>query len=70
MVPSWLGHVVVERGCRSGTTIADRNYCTFSHANPVLARIQAGDTVRTKAVDAGCKDCEDVQRSEPSRATR
>ena len=42
--------------------VADRYYRTFSHQNPVLKRIQPGDVVVTKTLDAGGQDDKDVQR--------
>ena len=48
------------------TQILTDNYVrTFAHTNPVLAHIEAGDTISTKCVDAGGKDLNGVQRSEP-----
>lgn len=44
---------------------AETYYRTFSHAHPVLARINPGDTVRTRTLDAGGQDEHDVRRSEP-----
>jgi len=41
-------------------------YRTFSHANPVLARIRSGDVVVTKTLDSGGQDYKSEQRSEPS----
>jgi acetamidase/formamidase len=46
------------------TVAAEKYYRTFSHQNPVLKRIQAGDTVITKTVDSGGKDEKGVERSE------
>ena len=51
-----------------GTThdiLAETYFRTFSHTNSVLATIAPGDTVRTKMVDAGGQDLDDVRRSEP-----
>ncbi len=45
--------------------LTDTYYRTFAHTNPVLAHIEAGDTVVTKCVDAGGRDLMGVQRSEP-----
>ncbi len=52
-----------------GTThevFAETFYRTFSATNPVLARIAAGDTVRTRTLDAGGQDEHDVRRSDPA----
>src|SRR6516225_1527056 len=36
--------------------IPDRYYNTFSHANPIFLRINAGDIVATKTLDSGGMD--------------
>jgi acetamidase/formamidase len=51
-----------------GTThevVAEAYSRTFSHANPILARLETGDTVRTSTVDAGGQDERGMRRSEP-----
>ena len=47
------------------TIVADTYYRTFSRLYPVLARIEAGDTVVTKTVGTGGKDLNNEQKSEP-----
>ncbi len=42
--------------------VADHYYRTFSHQNPILKRIQAGDVVVTKTLDSGGQDDKDVLR--------
>src|ERR1041385_6248168 len=44
--------------------IADRYYRTFSHTNPVLKRIKAGDVVITKTLDSGGQDYRGEHRGE------
>jgi acetamidase/formamidase len=41
---------------------ATKFYRTFAHFHPVLARVRAGDTVRTKTIDSGGQDEKGVQR--------
>src|SRR5438477_3735920 len=41
-------------------------YRTFSHTNPVLARIRPGDVVVTKTLDSGGQDFQNEHRSVPS----
>ena len=42
--------------------VADKYYRTFSRAHPVLLRVQPGDTVVTKTLDAGGLDDKGVRR--------
>jgi acetamidase/formamidase len=44
--------------------VAEKYYRTFSRANPILARIKPGDTVRTKTVDSGGQDLKGERKHE------
>ena len=46
--------------------VATSYYNTFSRAHPVLKRVRAGDTVRTKTLDASGRDDKSVVRGQPS----
>ena len=46
--------------------IAKEYYNTFSRAHPVLARIQPGQVVRTKTIDASGRDEAGMVRARPS----
>jgi hypothetical protein len=50
----------------TGEIVAATYYNTFSRAHPVLRRVRAGDTVRTKTIDASGRDETGVQRGQPS----
>ncbi len=50
----------------SHTITANKFYHTFHRGNPVLARIQPGDTINTKTLDAAGQDENNKQLSEPS----
>ncbi len=44
---------------------ADRYYNTFSHANPVLARVKPGEFISTKTLDASGRDDKGTVRAQP-----
>src|SRR6266446_764499 len=52
----------LQGGGETHKIVADHYYRTFSHQNPVLKRIQAGDVVVTKTLDSGGQDDKDVLR--------
>src|SRR5580693_3510154 len=47
------------------SVVATTYYRTFSHAHPVLKRIQPGEAVSTKTLDSAGLDEKDQKRSEP-----
>jgi acetamidase/formamidase len=58
--------VPVFRAAETHQVAATTYHNTFSHSHPVLQRVRAGDTVRTKTLDASGRDEKGVQRGRPS----
>src|SRR6266542_4434769 len=67
MCKTWLSVAVFLPAALAGETrqvVAKQYYRTFSHTNPVLMRIKAGDVVVTKTLDAAGKDFTGETRAE------
>jgi acetamidase/formamidase len=60
-------NVLVTRNdaAQARQVLADTYYNTFSHANPVLARVKPGELIAIKTLDASGRDDKGVVRAQP-----